>query len=84
MKTRSRMEKALRGIGCAVLMAALLYAALAAPGLLMAYNLLSQTHDGWKNGEGAYGDFTFSLEERSVTLEYNERHTEATYHQHTF
>ena len=34
MKTRSRMEKALRGIGGAVLMAALLYAALAAPGLL--------------------------------------------------
>ena len=50
----------------------------------MGYNLLSQTHDGWENGEGAYGDFTFSLAERSVTLEYNERYTTTTCHQHAF
>ena len=34
MKTRSRMRKALRRIGGAVLMAVALYAMLAAPGLL--------------------------------------------------
>ena len=50
----------------------------------MTYGLLEQLHDGWETGEGAYGEFRFSLEERSVTLECNERHTEATYHQHTF
>ena len=50
----------------------------------MAYDLLEQVHEGWEIGEGAYGEFRFSLEERSVTLEYNERHTETTCHQHTF
>lgn len=34
MKTRSRTERVLRGIGGAVLMVVTLYAALAAPGLL--------------------------------------------------
>ena len=34
MKTRSRMERLLRGIGGAALMAAMLYAALAVPGML--------------------------------------------------
>jgi len=34
MRTRTRMETALRGIGGAVAMAVMLYLALAAPGLL--------------------------------------------------
>ena len=31
------------------------------------------THDGWENSDGAYGDFTFDVAERTITLDYNER-----------
>ena len=41
MKTRSRMERLLRGIGGAVLMAMMLYAALAAPGMLSDRNSIA-------------------------------------------
>lgn len=50
----------------------------------MANALLEQTHEGWEDGDGAYGDFTFTVEGQTITLEYNERHMESDYHCHEF
>ncbi len=51
---------------------------------IMSYAFLEATHDGWENDDGAYGEFTFNVAERSITLEYNERHMESDYHCHEF
>jgi hypothetical protein len=50
----------------------------------LAYHLLSQTHRGWENNEGAYGDFTFDVETRTISLDYNKRYIETTSSQHDF
>ena len=54
------------------------------PSKLLAYDFLGQTHGGWENSDGAYGDFTFDVAERTITLDYNERHMESDYSQHVF
>jgi hypothetical protein len=48
----------------------------------LAYDFLEETHDGWENSDGAYGDFTFDVADRTITLDYNERHMESDYSQH--
>jgi len=50
----------------------------------LAYDLLERTHCGWENNDGAYGDFTFDVAERTVTLDYNERYTASEYSQQVF
>lgn len=50
----------------------------------MAWTLLGDTHGGWENGDGGYGEFTFDVTERSIKLEYHERYTETNYHEHEF
>jgi hypothetical protein len=50
----------------------------------LAYDLLNDTHCGWENNDGAYGDFTFDVAERTITLDYNERYTASEYSQHVF
>ena len=50
----------------------------------MAYELLEQTHGGWEDGDGAHGEFTFSVAEQSIQLDFNERFTESTNYQHEF
>ena len=50
----------------------------------MAYAFLEMTHDGWEIDDGAYGEFTFDVAERRITLDYNERFTESTNYQHDF
>jgi hypothetical protein len=50
----------------------------------LAYDFLGQTQSGWGNDEGAYGDFTFDVAARTITLDYNERHMESDYSQHVF
>ena len=50
----------------------------------LAYDFLEETHEGWENSDGAYGDFIFDVAERTITLEYNERHMESDYSQHVF
>ena len=50
----------------------------------LAYDLLEQTHCGWEHNDGAYGDFTFDVAERTITLDYNERYTASEYSQHVF
>ena len=46
--------------------------------------LLEEKHDGWEDGDGAYGEFRFSLDARSVTREYSERYTATNYYEHEF
>lgn len=50
----------------------------------LAYALLEETHGGWENNEGAYGEFTFNVAERTITLDYNERVETSEYTQHVF
>jgi len=50
----------------------------------LVYALLEQTHCGWENNEGAYGEFTFVVADRTVTLDYNERIETSEYTQHVF
>lgn len=50
----------------------------------LAYALLGQTHDGWENGDGAHGEFTFDVAARSITLGFHERYIETNYHEHEF
>ncbi len=39
----------------------------------LAYGFLEQTHSGWENNQGAYGEFVFDVAEGTITLDYNER-----------
>jgi hypothetical protein len=50
----------------------------------LVYDLLEQTHCGWEDNDGAYGDFTFDVVARTITLDYNERYTASDYSQHVF
>ena len=50
----------------------------------LAYDFLEQTHSGWEDSDGAYGDFTFDVAARTITLDYNERYTASEYSQHLF
>lgn len=50
----------------------------------LAYDFLEDTHGGWENNEGAYGDFLFDVAERTITLNYNERIETSEYTQHVF
>jgi len=50
----------------------------------LVYDVLNQTQRGWENGDGACGDFTFDVAERSITLDYNERYMESHNSMHVF
>jgi len=50
----------------------------------LSYDFLAQTHCGWENNDGAYGDFTFNVTEGSITLDYNERYTASENYSHEF
>jgi hypothetical protein len=50
----------------------------------VAYDFLQQKHEGWENGDGAYGNFTFDVAARSITLDYYQRYTDSEYSQHVF
>lgn len=50
----------------------------------LAYDFLEETHGGWEDNQGAYGDFLFDVAERSITLNYNERIETSEYTQHVF
>ncbi len=50
----------------------------------LAYDFLGQTHGGWPDGDGAYGDFTFDVEQRSISLDYNERYSATENYVHEF
>ncbi|WP_426422548.1 DUF6878 family protein [Bradyrhizobium genosp. A] len=48
----------------------------------LAYDCLEETHGGWENNEGAYGEFTFDVASRIVTLDYNQRVEDSVFSQH--
>jgi len=48
----------------------------------LAYDFLEETHGGWENNEGAYGNFLFDVTERTITLNYNQRIETSEYSQH--
>ena len=50
----------------------------------LAYAFLEETHGGWENNQGAYGEFTFTVANRSIVLDYNERFESSEYSQHLF
>jgi hypothetical protein len=50
----------------------------------LAYGALEQTHSGWENNDGAYGDIVFDVAERTITLDYNERYTASENYTHCF
>jgi hypothetical protein len=50
----------------------------------LAYDFLEETHGGWEDSQGAYGDFLFDVAERTITLNYNERIETSEYTQHVF
>ncbi|MFZ2871466.1 DUF6878 family protein [Zavarzinia sp.] len=50
----------------------------------LAYGFLNQTHCGWENNEGGYGEFTFDVAKGTVSLDYNERYEAVETYQHQF
>jgi len=51
---------------------------------LMAWRILGDAHEGWENADGGYGQFTFNVADRTITLEYNERYVETNFYTHEF
>ena len=50
----------------------------------LAYDFLSETHGAWENNDGAYGEFSFDVAARTITLDYNERYTATEFYSHEF
>jgi hypothetical protein len=51
---------------------------------MLVYDVLAQTHVGWENCDGAYGDIVLDVLERTITLDYNERFTTTENFTHIF
>ena len=50
----------------------------------LAYDFLCDTHGGWENNDGAYGEFCFDASARTIHLEFNERFTSSELYTHDF
>jgi hypothetical protein len=50
----------------------------------LCYDYLSQEHGGWENNDGAFGEFTFSVADRTIALEFNGRFSDFHTSTHTF
>ncbi|MBY6240065.1 DUF6878 family protein [Methylosinus sp. Sm6] len=50
----------------------------------LACDLLEDLHRGWQSDEGAFGEFTFDVAKRSITLAYNERVIQSVLYEYTF
>ena len=50
----------------------------------LAYAFLEETHTGWEDNEGAFGEFTFDVAAGTITLDYNERIETSEHHAHAF
>ncbi len=48
----------------------------------LAYAFLEDTHDGWEDNEGAFGEFRFDVPKQTIALDYNERIETSEYHGH--
>lgn len=49
----------------------------------LAYGVLEQKHLGWEDGDGAFGEFTFAVEDRTVVLGFNERYATSSFEEHS-
>jgi hypothetical protein len=50
----------------------------------LCYEVLESLYGGWENNDGAFGQFLFSVKDRSVRLEYNARYTDSELFEHDF
>ena len=50
----------------------------------LCYDYLEQEHGGWENNDGAFGEFTFNVTGRTITLEFNGRYCDFTTSSHSF
>ncbi len=50
----------------------------------LVYRLLSATHSGWQDNDGAYGEFCIDARARTIHLEFNERFTSSELYTHDF
>lgn len=50
----------------------------------LAYDLLRETHEGWENSDGAYGEFVFDVTAGTITLDYNDRYMSSENHVHAW
>ena len=50
----------------------------------LAYDFLSDTHGGWENNDGAWGEFCFDAAARCIHLEFNEPFTSSELTTHEF
>ena len=50
----------------------------------LCYDLLRDSHAGWENNDGAYGEFTFDVAAGTITLDYNERFTSSENYVHAW
>ena len=50
----------------------------------LCYDYLEQEHGGWENNDGAFGEFTLRVAERSVELEFNGRFSDVHTSLYTF
>ena len=50
----------------------------------MVYELLGETHGGWENNAGAFGNFVFDVAAETITLEFNMRFEDTEFFEHTF
>ncbi len=50
----------------------------------LCYDLLEESHGGWENNDGAYGEFQLNVATRTIELEFNGRFTDVSTSNHTF
>ena len=50
----------------------------------LVYDLLSDTHSGWQDNDGAYGAFCIDARARTIHLEFTERFTSSELYTHEF
>jgi hypothetical protein len=47
-------------------------------------NYLYDNHSGWENNDGAFGTFEFSVPDRTIALQHNDRYTDVYTTTHEF
>jgi hypothetical protein len=50
----------------------------------LCYDCLEETHGGWENNDGAFGEFHFDVSARTIDLEFHGRFTDTFTSNHTF
>jgi len=50
----------------------------------LVWDYLYDNHSGWENNDGAFGTFEFSVPDRTITLQHNDRYTDVNTTTHEF